>query len=100
MAAAIQMPLAEFERSFVRRVGNRMSLVEFADGDCVFFDPEHRRCRLYRVRPRQCRTWPFWRSNLRTPESWDLVRRECPGAGCGEMVTCEEIESRATVMQI
>jgi len=28
-----------FERKFVRRVGNRKSLVEYSDGDCIFLDP-------------------------------------------------------------
>src|ERR1700679_3518547 len=48
-----------FEKQFVRRVGSRMSLVEYPNGDCVFFDNEARRCTVYEDRPRQCRTWPF-----------------------------------------
>ena len=45
----------------------RRSLVEYANGDCVFFDSERRSCKVYALRPRQCRTWPFWESNLRHP---------------------------------
>jgi len=28
-----------FERQFVRTIGNRKSLVEYSDGDCIFLDP-------------------------------------------------------------
>ena len=30
--------LEEFERKYVRRIGVRRSLIEFPNGDCVFFD--------------------------------------------------------------
>ena len=71
------------EDLYVRKIGIRKSLREFPNGDCVFLDTETKACRVYRVRPRQCRTWPFWASNLRTPEAWDQTCRLCPGAGCG-----------------
>jgi Fe-S-cluster containining protein len=83
-----------------RIVGGRRSLTEYANGDCTFFDPEHRRCTIYPVRPRQCRTWPFWNSNLETPETWHEVCRDCPGAGTGEFVPLEEIERRAAEIDI
>ena len=100
LAKVLEMPLADFERSYTRAVGARMSLVEHANGDCAFFDPTTRRCRVYAVRPRQCRTWPFWQSNLRTRENWEAVCRACPGAGCGPVVSLEEIEERAAAIRI
>jgi Fe-S-cluster containining protein len=57
-----------FEKRFVRTVGARRSLVEYSDGDCIFLDPQTRRCSVYAARPRQCRTWPFWSSNLESPQ--------------------------------
>src|SRR5436190_2479311 len=38
------------------------SLREKANGDCVFFEQDVG-CTIYSIRPRQCRTWPFWESN-------------------------------------
>ncbi|MEX0818019.1 MAG: YkgJ family cysteine cluster protein, partial [Pirellulaceae bacterium] len=56
-----------FESEYVRKIGIRRSLREFPNGDCVFFDSEKRKCTVYNARPRQCRTWPFWDSNLKSP---------------------------------
>jgi Fe-S-cluster containining protein len=78
-----------------RLARERLSLVEFANGDCTFFDPQTRRCRIYPARPRQCRTWPFWRSNLATPATWAQTQSICPGSTCGEFVPLEEIQRLA-----
>jgi Fe-S-cluster containining protein len=81
----------QFARRYLRKVNGRTSLVEFANGDCVFFDPKQRNCRIYDVRPRQCRTWPFWDSNIRTPEDWERTCKECPGAGQGKLYDIGEL---------
>lgn len=83
-----------------RLIGRRISLKEFANGDCVYLDGETRRCTIYPVRPPQCRTWPFWRSNLETPEAWQRTCTECPGSGQGDFFSLEEIEQRASVIDI
>jgi hypothetical protein len=83
-----------------RLVGKQVSLKEFANGDCTFLDPETRKCKIYPVRPRQCRTWPFWNSNLESPETWRDVQRVCPGAGKGDFVSLDEIKARASVIDI
>ena len=81
-------------------MGIRRSLKEFPNGDCVFFDGNTRRCTVYEARPRQCRTWPFWNSNLETPEDWKDVQQTCPGAGHGNFFSLEEIEAQAAVIRI
>jgi hypothetical protein len=100
LARAVGLGPAEFEAEFVRRVGRRRSLRELPNGDCVMFDNLTRRCRVYHARPRQCRTWPFWESNLATPDDWDATCRACPGAGRGDLVPLEEIEARAAAVQV
>ena len=100
LAAWLTMDRDVFVRRFVRKVGARRSLVEFGSGDCVFLDPDTRRCRVYPVRPGQCRTWPFWDSNLATPAAWEATCRSCPGAGNGPVVPLEEIEKRRKVISI
>ena len=74
-----------------RPFAGRTSLTEFANGDCTVFDPEMRRCRIYPVRPTQCRTWPFWGSNLQSSSDWEATQEDCPGAGQGPLVTVDEI---------
>lgn len=92
--------IGEIRLMHTRIVGGRVSLREYPNGDCVFFDPQKRNCTIYEARPTQCRTWPFWPSHLESPESWDRVTRECPGAGQGAFFSLEEVERRASEMDI
>ncbi|MDA1049260.1 MAG: YkgJ family cysteine cluster protein [Planctomycetota bacterium] len=89
-----------FEAEYVHKVGIRRSLREFPNGDCVFFDNETRRCTVYNARPRQCRTWPFWDSNLKTPEAWAETCEVCPGSGKGELYQIDHIESQRKVFRV
>jgi Fe-S-cluster containining protein len=52
------------------------------------------RCTVYDARPSQCRTFPFWRENLRTRSSWERLREFCPGVGEGEDHSFETIRAR------
>ena len=69
------------DRTHVRRVGLRHSLTELPDGDCIFLarKGDKSMCSIYPVRPAQCRTWPFWSSNLRSKETWESAAATCPG---------------------
>lgn len=92
--------LDEFERLYVRRVGLRYSLVEFPNGDCVFFDGQKRTCTVYEARPRQCRTWPFWKSNVQSPEAWQQTCEQCPGSGKGKLYSLDKIQKSVDVISI
>lgn len=98
IAAHLGLPEPEMRDRCVRRVGRRYSLIERpVTRDCIFLEAgqEGRRgCRIYPVRPTQCRTWPFWSSNLRDPDSWGLAGMRCPGINRGEPVDFDEIETR------
>ena len=67
---------------------NGHSIKENRDGSCLFFED---RCRIYPVRPRQCRTFPFWFANLRSEARWNAIRNECPGIGTGRLYTKVDI---------
>jgi len=82
--------VSTFERRYVRQVGRRKSLVEYEGGDCCFL--VDRKCVVYEDRPIQCKTWPFWESNLRSRAAWKRTCEACPGAGQGELVPLEQIE--------
>jgi Fe-S-cluster containining protein len=100
LAAHVDLEVEEFESRYVREVGVRKSLIEYENGDCVFFDGATRKCRVYRARPRQCRTWPFWESNIRTPEAWAETCRVCPGSGTGRLYQLSAIETQKSVIRI
>ena len=86
-------PLHEFTAVHTYKTRGGRSLREKANGDCVFWEAG-RGCTVYPVRPVQCRTWPFWESNVATPEAWDDVTAICPGSGAGELIPVEEITRR------
>lgn len=94
MADAMDLSVDDFESKFIRKVGTDKSLKEYPDGDCILLDPENRTCLVYAARPTQCRTWPFWDSNLESKKAWKETCDECPGAGKGQLYTFEQIESQ------
>ncbi|NBP79553.1 YkgJ family cysteine cluster protein [bacterium] len=100
LAAARGMTPAVFERRFVKRVGIRRSLKERKGGDCVLLDADTRKCTVYDARPRQCRTWPFWDSNLRSPEAWAEAAEACPGCNKGNLVPLEQIVEQAAKIRL
>ncbi len=84
----------KLDKSQVRRVALRQSLTEKPDGDCIFLVRENNKtsCAIHSVRPKQCRTWPYWESNLRTPHDWNTAAKNCPGMGHGQHHSFESIE--------
>lgn len=92
----------ECEKKYVRKIGIRRSLVELpqADYDCVFLDAETRKCTVYAARPRQCKTWPFWQSNVRTEKTWAETCEACPGSGKGKLYQLEQIEEQVAVVRV
>lgn len=79
--------IKRFEKRYVIKVGARKSLRELPDAnyDCVFLDPDTRKCQVYHARPRQCKTWPFWGSNIESPDAWKETCEVCPGSGVGKL---------------
>jgi hypothetical protein len=94
LAARLGLEIDAFEAQYVRTVAGHKSLIEYANGDCVFFDGQTRGCTVYEDRPIQCRTWPFWDSNLQDRSSWRETCQVCPGSGQGPLYPLAEIEVR------
>ena len=99
IAGHLDEPL-EVVRDFYAKLGHRgRTLREKDNGDCVFYD-QAVGCTIYEVRPRQCRTWPFWASNVQSEKTWQATAAECPGCNQGELITVEEILSRVDEIHI
>jgi uncharacterized protein len=92
-------PVGEFRALYTRKAKGKVSLREKANDDCVFWDKD-RGCTVYPVRPAQCRTWPFWASNVETPEAWEKTVAVCPGSGRGELIPVEEILKRVRTVKM
>jgi Fe-S-cluster containining protein len=95
LATRLELAEDEFRRRYTRRMSaGFVSLREKPNNDCVFWAEGHG-CLVYEDRPTQCRTWPFWRSNVESVASWDDAAKHCPGMGKGRLYAIDEIEERA-----
>ena len=79
MAQHQKMSEAVFINDYLLKIRYRFTIKEIAyEGGygCIFFDMGKKMCRIYDVRPQQCRTFPFWEY---FKENIDEVVTECPG---------------------
>lgn len=96
IAAFLSLSVEDFERKYVRLLGNRKALIEKkpknGDYDCIFL--EGKACQIYSLRPKQCKTFPWWKENLATPEAWAEIAEYCEGVNhpTAPVVSLEEIQ--------
>jgi uncharacterized protein len=97
MAQFLQLDVNTFLKRYCRVSHGRYTLDERISPkgyDCVFLkrdDQGKALCSIYSVRPKQCRTWPFWPELLRDKESWDRASERCPGINKGTLYPIEHI---------
>ena len=80
MAEFLKFSVQEFKKRYIRRIGQRLALVERKAADthsCIFY--HNKQCQVYSTRPFQCRAYPFWQENVLSEESWKLAAQECEG---------------------
>lgn len=51
-----------------------------------------KRCTVYKSRPTQCRTWPFWPENMKAKVWQNDIAVNCPGVGQGRLYSKKEIQ--------
>lgn len=72
-------------------VEKRISIKEKPNNDCVFW--EEKGCSVYKSRPLQCRSYPFWPMIVETKTTWEDEKKYCPGIGKGTTHSKELIEA-------
>jgi len=77
LAARFGLATDEFGRRYLRRFEGRYALVDSAGGDCVFL--RGKTCSVYEDRPAQCRAFPWWPVNLKSPAGWKKAAKSCEG---------------------
>jgi Fe-S-cluster containining protein len=95
IADFLKMTEEKLRSKYLKRIGLRTTIIEDqATKDCIFLQETEgvKKCVIYPVRPNQCRTWPFWSENLKTPNAWNKTTKKCPGVNRGKTFTFEEIE--------
>jgi Fe-S-cluster containining protein len=100
MAKKLGIDEPTFYERYARKVRRRYSLEERKTEhgfDCIFLDrttvPGKALCGVYDARPAQCRTWPFWPENIKTPRRWAAAKKHtpCPGMDTGPVIPVEQI---------
>jgi uncharacterized protein len=79
IAAFLELSLEMFGQKYLFQKGYKYSLKERVyegSHDCIFYDRKSNGCKIYAVRPKQCRTFPFW-EYFKTRV--DALKLECPG---------------------
>ena len=77
LAARLGLTLDGFGRRYLRRFESRYALLDGPGGDCVFLSDKS--CVVYEQRPAQCRAFPWWPANLRSPAAWNEAATFCEG---------------------
>ena len=78
MAHYLGLSVDEFSAKYVRVVHNRYSLREDPKTySCLFL--KENKCTVYEYRPKQCKTYPWWTSNLTSKEAWQEASKWCEG---------------------
>ena len=94
IAEFLKISTGQLRRDYLRRVGLRTTIIEQpSTRDCIFLRKMEgrKKCIIYPVRPKQCRSWPFWSSNLSGPDAWNVAAQKCPGINRDRLYQLEEI---------
>lgn len=78
-------------RYLTREAPGRYGIRLGTDGRCPFLGQDNR-CRVYPVRPRQCRTYPWWPELVENKKDWMAEARRCEGMNRGAVVPLTQIE--------
>lgn len=86
----------EFLQKYTRKVFGRISLIEDPTNyDCVFL--QDKKCTIYTDRPSQCRSFPWWKQNLASPQAWKEAACYCEGIQPNApLVSLDTIEKQKT----
>lgn len=92
-AAFLKMTPGTFRRRFrLRPAEGMLALDPGPQAPCTFHDADTG-CTIYKARPTQCRTWPFWSEVVQRRGDWESAARDCEGMNQGRRYPVREIEA-------
>jgi len=84
--ACLQLSDSWFRRRYLQRLADgEQVLASGSDERCIFLDSQGK-CRVYAVRPVQCRTYPFWPELVDSAATWSREARRCEGINQGSVI--------------
>ena len=89
----IDLNVKDFTRLYCDKTEGFIHFKEkMKNGDCQFLF--NKKCSVYKARPTQCRTWPFWSENMNAKTWNNKITKFCPGIGKGGIIKKIEIEKK------
>lgn len=89
-ARHLDLTIKEFTRQYMELHEGEYVFKNRGDA-CIFYAENG--CTIYAARPTQCRTYPFWKANLKSKYRWKITEEECEGIGQGRHFSLVEIEA-------
>ena len=89
----LNISIKKFKEKYCQVTDGFIHLIEKKNlkGKCIFL--KKNRCSVYKSRPSQCRTWPFWNENM-DAKVWNQdISVNCPGIGKGKKIKSEIIKN-------
>lgn len=87
----IEISMAWLRRRYVSSLEQNRYTIRIGDnGRCVFLRNDNS-CRIYPVRPVQCRTYPWWPEILHSKSSWNAEAVRCEGINAGKKIPVSRI---------
>ncbi|PIE79388.1 MAG: hypothetical protein CSA15_03200 [Candidatus Delongbacteria bacterium] len=86
--------LEDLKKNYLSTYGEYIVLRSLNDNSCIFWDKEIKGCKVYRNRPTQCGTYPFWNTVFKTERDFEVEKNFCPGIDDenGKHFTADEID--------
>ena len=89
--AYLQISESWFRRRYLDRLeSGELVLAATAHDRCIFLAADGG-CRVYPVRPLQCRSYPFWPELVGSRRAWQQESRRCEGINRGNVVPVDRI---------
>ena len=106
MAQVLAMPMFDFVKQFTEDREapgyELLTSIKNVNGACSLLAEDKRSCTVYKARPLQCSTYPFWTGNLIGEAEWSAESVRCEGIGHRDapVVPAKQIAKQLIMSQI
>lgn len=84
-----------FKRYYITHLTRNTLTLRLHNGQCAMLD-KNGKCRIYPLRPTQCKTYPWWPEILDNKTAWEREARHCEGIHRGNVVAEDVIEKKVS----
>lgn len=90
IAKELGLSTTVFTKKYCAKTDGVFHITDRGGPACLFL--KNKQCTIYKARPTQCRTWPFWPETM-SAKAWKKdVLKFCPGVNKGRLYSAKEID--------